>query len=348
MEASTELRTSCAYNRTRECFLGLEIAVGEFNSARLIHCMDRLTSNSGCGIWMVPFRGIREDEVTVPLDLIYLDEECKVIETVEFFPTLLGSKKSQSAASLLALPAHTIAVSHTEPGDQILLAPPEEMSSLLEEPVEKSGSEQARKPSPRAANSKDASGSFIVGRPQSERGRDTTSHGKESKKRATHPPGGSSQEAPKERPAERPGRIGAPPKSWLERWLFPGQAEPRIAERLPAAGLTVHFWTGGLPQAFPVRDISATGLFVETTERWYPGTLIRMTLSKPDPGHEPAQCSIVLHCRAVWCGDDGVGVEFVFEGPKRGSKPIHPSLGPVDAKHLEAFLKRYHRDPENQ
>ena len=36
---------------------------------------------------MVPFKGIPATDVLVPLDLIYLGEDCRVIETVEFYPT---------------------------------------------------------------------------------------------------------------------------------------------------------------------------------------------------------------------------------------------------------------------
>ncbi len=73
-----------------------------------------------------------------------------------------------------------------------------------------------------------------------------------------------------------------PKRSWLERWLFPDTSgqDKRSGARKPAPGLVAHFWTGGPPKSQPVRDISATGMYVVTEERWYLGTQIRITLTK--------------------------------------------------------------------
>ncbi len=73
-----------------------------------------------------------------------------------------------------------------------------------------------------------------------------------------------------------------PKRNWLERWLFPDTSDQdkRGGDRKPAPGLIAHFWTGGPPKSQPVRDISATGLYVVTEERWYLGTQIRITLTK--------------------------------------------------------------------
>jgi hypothetical protein len=288
------------------------------------------------------FRGIHAEDVSTPFDLIYLDAECRVIETVEFFPTLHASEKSESAASVLALPAHSIASSHTKPGDRILLNTAEEMRAQLEREDSEVGEVPSRPSSTKTNASRGSSRSSVANLPNPGRRQDAVGKRMKTEERASRDAGLATQTAELEPlPVDRPGRIVAPPKGWLERWLFPEPAEPRSSERKAAAGLTAHFWTGGMPQSHPVRDISSTGLYVETTERWYPGTLIRMTLSKLNPGHEPAECSIVLQCRSVRCGDDGVGVEFVFENPKRTRKDSQLLLEAVNAKHLEEFLKRF-------
>ena len=77
-----ESRRLCAYNQTRECFLGLEVEKADLSLASLKDLLGKLALKSGEGLWMVPFRGIPETNMRVPLDLIYLDEDCRVIEVV--------------------------------------------------------------------------------------------------------------------------------------------------------------------------------------------------------------------------------------------------------------------------
>ena len=97
-----ELQKLCAYNQTRECFLGLEVAAADLSYAALQDVLGKLPFKSGEGLWMTPFRGIPEKNMRVPLDLVYLDEEFRVIEVVESFPTFRVSPSSPPAASVLA------------------------------------------------------------------------------------------------------------------------------------------------------------------------------------------------------------------------------------------------------
>jgi hypothetical protein len=75
----------------------------------------------------------------VPLDLVYLDEDCRVIDVVEFFPTFRVSPSSPPAASVLALPIHSIYSSQTQPGDQLILCAAEEITWRLEQLSSASG-----------------------------------------------------------------------------------------------------------------------------------------------------------------------------------------------------------------
>ena len=59
-----------------------------------------------------------------------------------------------------------------------------------------------------------------------------------------------------------------------------------------------------MPVPYPVRDISRTGAYLCTRERWYVGTAIRLTLSADD-------LSITLWSRVVAHGSDGVEIEFI-------------------------------------
>jgi hypothetical protein len=325
--AQGEPGQSCAYNQTRECVLGLQVVVGDFSLAILRDWMSTLTPNSGAGIWMVPFRGILATNAGVPLDLLYLDADNRVLDVVEFFPTFRVSKSSPTAASLLALPSHSIFASQTERGDRLMLCSAEEMKWRLEQlpPAVAAAAEVADQ------QTRFAPGPILV---REEPGLAAVSVPLES---AIVP----EPQAPVEQPAAKPGGKSAKSqRGWLDRWLHPEPPEPRQASREPLAGLVAHFFTGGAPQAHEIRDVSATGLFVVTTERWYPGTLIRMTLSKPDVGQAPSERSITINARSVRWGNDGVGLEFVVEPRDRSNRGPASPINAVDSKRLGHFLKR--------
>ena len=101
-----------------------------------------------------------------------------------------------------------------------------------------------------------------------------------------------------------------PPKNWLERWWSP---DPRKAPRELAPGLAAYYWNGAAPKAHAVRDISPTGLYVVTEERWYPGTLVLMTLQRTDDGETDR--------RAIDLGD----VPGSPVGKRWGGTAVHPA-----------------------
>jgi hypothetical protein len=123
-----------------------------------------------------------------------------------------------------------------------------------------------------------------------------------------------------------------PPRGWLERWWSP---DPRKAPRDQAPGLAAYYWTGGPPAAQTVKDISSTGLYVVTEERWYPGTLVLMTLQVTDAGEEVSERTICVHSRAVRWGKDGVGLQFVLQ-----KESDDPAMAAADRKALDKFLQR--------
>jgi hypothetical protein len=95
-----ETQKLCAYNQTRECFLGLEVSATDLSYAELGKLIGNLALKSGEGLWMAPFRGIPETKISAPLDLVYLDEDCRVIEVVESFPTFRAPCGKCSGAAL--------------------------------------------------------------------------------------------------------------------------------------------------------------------------------------------------------------------------------------------------------
>jgi len=83
---------------------------------------------------------------------------------------------------------------------------------------------------------------------------------------------------------------------------------------------------------------------VVTEERWYPGTLILMTLQRTDGVEETAERSISVHSRAVRWGADGVGLQFLLMKPQ-DMRHAEPHSG-ADRKALDKFLQGLARDRE--
>jgi hypothetical protein len=362
--ASGEPEQNCAYNHSRECFLGLHIACGDFSPASFSEWMGTLTPNSNAGLWMVPFRGIPAAETLVPLDLLYLDKQCRVIDAVEFYPTFRASPSSPPAASVLALPAHAIFSSHTQPGDQLIVCRAEEMVWRLErlarsgqmETESSAGQPGRTAPEPARPESErmheEAGTAMMPMLPPpaaKEFNQAASQHATGSAVIAITPPAPSAAPPPpgSASPAllDRPWMVSSrqskrEQQSWLGRWLFPDSPDPRRAVRKHVNGLVAHFFTGGVPHAHEIRDVSASGLFVVTAERWYPGTVIRMTLTRAEGGQTPAERSITVHARAVRWGNDGVGLEFVLEPQREGRRADLVRFDPADGERLNRFLKR--------
>lgn len=150
----------------------------------------------------------------------------------------------------------------------------------------------------------------------------------------------------KEQPADSGKSTNRPRKNWLKRLLFPDEPnqDKRRATRNQTPGLVAHFWTGGAPQAQPVRDISATGLYVVTVERWYLGTQIRVTLTRTGGPPTLGPRTLTVEAKAVRYGEDGVGLAFLpTDAPPEGRRENHLSpLNGADLSQLEQFVASLH------
>ncbi|MFZ1087057.1 MAG: PilZ domain-containing protein [Terracidiphilus sp.] len=312
-----EARTLCAYNQTRGCILGVEVACGDFSFASLLERMPRLTPQSGTGLWLDPFKGIPINDIAVPLDLIYLDAQYRVLAVVELFPTYRVSPSIPPAASVLALPTHTIFTSGTLAGDKLGFGLAEEVEQEL---TRLRFSAIATAAQDKTAPLEEAQTSAAVALPV------------------------------EEVVAVQPAEVAVPaqpwmkqppkPRSWLQRLLLRGPAvpeEPRKAARAALPGLAAYFWDGGAPRAHEIRDISDTGLYVVTDERWYPGTLVQMTLKKSGGKEARAEATVCLMARASRWGNDGVGLSFVVRDAR---KPRGVENDGIERTELDRFLAR--------
>jgi uncharacterized membrane protein (UPF0127 family) len=331
-------RVHCAYNQTRECFLGLEVKAVDLSAVHVGELLLERPLNSGEGVWMRPFRGIPAIEMPAPLDLIYLDESRRVIDAVESFPTFQVSSFSPQPASVLALPAHSIYSSQTQTGDQLVLCVAEEMQQQLER-LSGSRSEAvaapaiAQTPSAPAEETPTVAGVVLL------REQPLWSEGPgllklEDPMGQEKPPAKGTYEMELVTPGKKPARQ---PRNWLGRWWAP---DPRKAPRHPAQGLAAYFWNGSAPAAHTVRDISSSGLYLVTEERWFPGTLVLMTLQRTDCGEEIAERTIAVQSRAVRWGPDGVGLQFILLDHKEHSDENTSIFDAVGRKEFDRFLEQ--------
>lgn len=81
-------------------------------------------------------------------------------------------------------------------------------------------------------------------------------------------------------------------------------------ERRPVREFVVYYPDGASQKLANIKDISSTGVYLLTDERWMPGTRIPLTLQRRGPIEDDSARRITLYGRVVRWGDDGVGLVF--------------------------------------
>ncbi len=124
------------------------------------------------------------------------------------------------------------------------------------------------------------------------------------------------------------------------RWL---NAPPKAAERLRSPEIVAYFWTGGPPHPHRIGNISVTGLYLLTRDRWLRDTVLVMNLQLKNSEGTKDGDSLSVLAKVVWSGEDGVGFQFVTsENVNLLKGQILPGKG-ADQKALDKFLRRYRR-----
>jgi Flp pilus assembly protein TadG len=100
-------------------------------------------------------------------------------------------------------------------------------------------------------------------------------------------------------------------------WLVQEEEDPRRSPRNACPEILVYCWDGAAPEGRRIHDISPSGAYICTPERWYPGTIIRLIIQRGptalrEDGATGPTASICISARIVRHGSDGVAVEFVF------------------------------------
>jgi hypothetical protein len=87
---------------------------------------------------------------------------------------------------------------------------------------------------------------------------------------------------------------------------------PFRPERRPVPEFFVYFPDGDAPKSAAIKNISSTGVYLLTDERWLPGTHVHLTLQRKGPFEKDARHRVTLKSRVVRWGDDGVGLAFTL------------------------------------
>lgn len=108
----------------------------------------------------------------------------------------------------------------------------------------------------------------------------------------------------------------------------------RRAKRNHSISLVAHYWDGAAPISHAIRNISSTGLFLLTNQRWYPGTIIRVTLQRTDLPAEDKRRAFQVMIKVIRAEEDGVGCKFVLS-----DRPPTASTDSPDVRSLNRFLR---------
>jgi uncharacterized membrane protein (UPF0127 family) len=117
--------TLCAFNLTRQSFLGLNIRRADTLTARLRGLLGFKRLEADEGVWIVPSRGVHTIGLLFTIDLVYLDADLKVLHMVEHLRPFGIAPMKIKAQTVLELPARAIYSSRTQVGDKLLICPPE-------------------------------------------------------------------------------------------------------------------------------------------------------------------------------------------------------------------------------
>jgi hypothetical protein len=122
----------CAYNQTRQRFVAAEVEATDGAAGGADLRLLEWGPGDGTALWIAPFRRISTSSARFPIDLVYLDENYIVLDTVEFFPMNVAGTASEQATSVLVLAADTLAQAQVKSGDQLVISEPKQMMRYLE------------------------------------------------------------------------------------------------------------------------------------------------------------------------------------------------------------------------
>ena len=113
-------RRAYAFNRTRQLFLARQVTVADTHWLRFRGLIGTSEHDfqKGMGLWIVPCRGVHTLAMAFPIDAIYLNREKQVVHVERNLEPWRFAPLRLEAATVLEVPAGTVAETGTEVGDQ--------------------------------------------------------------------------------------------------------------------------------------------------------------------------------------------------------------------------------------
>jgi len=117
-----------AFNQTRQIFLATALAFADTHWTRLRGLLGASAGDfgNGCGLWIVPCRGVHTLGMRFPIDAVYLDRARTVIHIERDLQPWRFAPVRLQAASVLELPCQTVIGTGTTLGDKIEITLAEE------------------------------------------------------------------------------------------------------------------------------------------------------------------------------------------------------------------------------
>jgi PilZ domain len=127
--------------------------------------------------------------------------------------------------------------------------------------------------------------------------------------------------------------------NWFKRL---SSSEHRKAQRMKAPLLVAFYWDGAAPSSHAIQNISSTGFYLVTKERWLPGTMVTMTLQRTDMAHgnSGTEPHISVLSKVVRLDEHGVGFAFILLEPH----PADLTSRPAGKKDLTRFVEEVKLD----
>jgi hypothetical protein len=119
------------------------------------------------------------------------------------------------------------------------------------------------------------------------------------------------------------GHVG----QWLTAWIT-ALKDRRESVRL-SLPLVAYYWNGASPQAYQVKAVSPAGAYIVTPDRWYMGTVLRLTFQYGSVCNgngagtlqavqaalslaDDPEMTQVVRAKLVRFGPDGIGVRLIY------------------------------------
>ena len=110
-----------AFNQTRQVHLATSLALADTHWSRMRGLLGTSSSDfrNGCGLWIVPCRGVHTWAMRFSIDVVYLNRDKSVIHIERNLSPWRFAPVRMQAASVLELPCNTVAETGTAVGDRI-------------------------------------------------------------------------------------------------------------------------------------------------------------------------------------------------------------------------------------